>query len=223
MGLAAVDGRLGGRAYLYEINQQWIETTTLIGTLAALAIILGGFRLLRWAFPGLIFLIFMFPLPPTVNGFLAGPLQWLATQGRRFAPRLRLAGSDLGKRLDLRPARTRSRPGVQRPVDAPNLRRPDRRRDDPRRSKALGESRSFDQRGADRAFKQHLADRRHGLVLSSLWTQGQGVRLDDRRPRSRRGRMGHDADRPDLRLAGTHDHGLADHGGGSSLDHGPGV
>lgn len=70
-----------GRAYLYELNQQWVETTTLIGVLAALTIIFGGIRLLAWSLPGLCFLVFMFPLPPTINGFLAGPLQWLATQG----------------------------------------------------------------------------------------------------------------------------------------------
>ena len=72
---------LGVRAYFYEINQLWFETTTLLGTLAALTMIFGGFRLLLWSLPGLFFLVFMFPLPPSVNGFLAGPLQSLATQG----------------------------------------------------------------------------------------------------------------------------------------------
>ena len=49
--------------------------------LAGLALAFGGWALLRWALPAIGFLVFMLPLPPSLNLYLAGPLQGLATIG----------------------------------------------------------------------------------------------------------------------------------------------
>ncbi len=72
-------GLLGMRFYAYQVNQVWVENVTMVLTVAALTLALGGWRLLWWAAPALCFLIFLLPLPQTVNMALAGPLQSLAT------------------------------------------------------------------------------------------------------------------------------------------------
>lgn len=76
--LAAV---LGTRVFLYEWNEQYIETATIPVVVAGLALALGGWHLLKVALPAVIFLFFMLPLPPSINTFLADPLQRLATIG----------------------------------------------------------------------------------------------------------------------------------------------
>jgi exosortase len=48
---------------------------------SGLALGLGGWHLLRVTWPAIIFLFFMLPLPPSINTFLANPLQRLATIG----------------------------------------------------------------------------------------------------------------------------------------------
>src|SRR5262249_38807080 len=78
---AVVLATLAARAWLFERNEQWFEATTIPLTIAGLVLALGGWGLLRWALPGLVYLAFMFPLPPSVNAFLANPLQRLATWG----------------------------------------------------------------------------------------------------------------------------------------------
>lgn len=69
------------RALLFERNERWLEGATLIPALASLALAFGGWHLLRWAAPAIAFLVFMLPLPPSINLTLAGPLQRLATIG----------------------------------------------------------------------------------------------------------------------------------------------
>jgi exosortase len=81
LGWAALAGLLALRAYLFDRNEIWQETATLIPVLAALALGFGGWPLLRWAGPAIAFLAFLLPLPPSVNQSLAAPLQRLATIG----------------------------------------------------------------------------------------------------------------------------------------------
>ncbi|MHC5543105.1 exosortase/archaeosortase family protein [Singulisphaera rosea] len=69
------------RVRLYELNEQYFESVTLPLVIASLALAIGGWHLLRVAFPAIIFLFFMLPLPPRINSFLANPLQRLATIG----------------------------------------------------------------------------------------------------------------------------------------------
>ena len=55
------------------------EGLSLLITLAGLCLLLGGLPLLRYAWPAVLFLLFMFPLPFRVERALALELQWLAT------------------------------------------------------------------------------------------------------------------------------------------------
>jgi exosortase len=69
------------RAILYELNEQWFEDATILLAAASLALAFGGWYLLRWCLPAIIFLGFMLPLPNRINVQLAYPLQKLATLG----------------------------------------------------------------------------------------------------------------------------------------------
>lgn len=66
---------------LYEWNEQYVETATIPLVAAGLTLALGGWHLLRVALPSLVFLVFMLPLPPSVNMLLARFLQTVATVG----------------------------------------------------------------------------------------------------------------------------------------------
>jgi exosortase len=79
---------LAGRAIAYERGNQWTETATLIPAIACLMLTLGGWPLLRRCWPGLVFLVFMFPLPRAVNTAVALPLQRIATHGSVFTMQL---------------------------------------------------------------------------------------------------------------------------------------
>ena len=52
---------------------------SILPTLAGLCLALGGWAALRWAWPGIAFLLFMLHLPAGVDQWLAGPLQRVAT------------------------------------------------------------------------------------------------------------------------------------------------
>ena len=66
---------------LFEWNEQFIETATIPFVVAAVVLALGGWHLMRVAYPAVIFLLFMLPLPTSLNQWLAQPLQKLATMG----------------------------------------------------------------------------------------------------------------------------------------------
>ena len=80
-GWAILVGVVALRAVLYQLSQQWFEDATLPLAAAALALAFGGWPLLRWSLPAIIFLCFMFPLPHRLNAQMAYPLQRLATIG----------------------------------------------------------------------------------------------------------------------------------------------
>jgi exosortase len=69
------------RIWLYERNEQYIETASIPLVLAAIALALGGWHLVEVAWPAIVFLFLMLPLPPRINFFMANPLQRLATIG----------------------------------------------------------------------------------------------------------------------------------------------
>ncbi len=75
-GVAAV---LACRAYLYERNEMWLEQATIPVMAGMLVLAFGGWRMLWWSLPGVVFLFFMLPLPPRINVIMAGPLQTMAT------------------------------------------------------------------------------------------------------------------------------------------------
>src|SRR5262249_29724268 len=69
-------------AYVYF---EWLEGASLIPLLSGLLLLLGGWPTLRWAWPGVLFLFFMIPLPYQVQTALAGPLRSLATAASTYA------------------------------------------------------------------------------------------------------------------------------------------
>jgi len=75
---------LGMRVIAYERNMQWSENATIVPAIACLAWIFGGWPLLRLAWPALAFLLFMFPLPQSINTSISLPLQEIATIGSCF-------------------------------------------------------------------------------------------------------------------------------------------
>ena len=81
---------LAVRAIAYEYYLRWVETATLVPAIACLTWTFGSWPLLRRAWPAIIFLMFLFPLPPTVNDFIALPLQRIAATGSCFL--LQLSG-----------------------------------------------------------------------------------------------------------------------------------
>ncbi|MFO0959122.1 MAG: exosortase/archaeosortase family protein [Isosphaeraceae bacterium] len=70
---------VAARTYWHESGRPWLEQVTLLPLIFGLALALGGWRLMRWAWPGLAYLAFMFPLPPAINQSVSMPLQRLAT------------------------------------------------------------------------------------------------------------------------------------------------
>ncbi len=69
------------RYWLYERNDQWLEAAMIPVVVAATVFAMGGWRLIKWTLPAVIYLFFMIPLPPRFNDLLAAPLQTLATIG----------------------------------------------------------------------------------------------------------------------------------------------
>ncbi len=80
-GWALLVGVFALRTLLYQINEQWGEDATIPLAAAGLALAFGGWPLLRWALPAVVFLGFMLPLPHRLSTILAYPLQRLATVG----------------------------------------------------------------------------------------------------------------------------------------------
>jgi exosortase len=80
-GIAGLVALLASRAWMFERNDQWLESATIPMAAALVALALGGRGLLGWAWPAIAFSCFMLPLPSRLNTALAAPLQSLATLG----------------------------------------------------------------------------------------------------------------------------------------------
>jgi exosortase len=79
---------LAARSYWYESGRPWLEQITLIPLVFGLALALGGWGLMRWAWPALAYLVFMIPLPGWLNQTVSMPLQKLATVCTTWVVRL---------------------------------------------------------------------------------------------------------------------------------------
>jgi exosortase len=79
--LAAALGMRLGSTYMYF---HAFEQLSLIPAVAGLTLLLGGWSAVRWAWPSLLFLFFMIPLPFSIATAMAGPLQSLATISATF-------------------------------------------------------------------------------------------------------------------------------------------
>jgi len=60
-------------------NYENLPEMSLIPCVAGVVVFVGGWRALRWAWPSVVFLIFMLPLPGFVQGFASRQLQQAAT------------------------------------------------------------------------------------------------------------------------------------------------
>jgi exosortase len=72
---------LAVRFAAYEEGFQWVETATLLPAIVCLTWTFGGGPLLRRTWPAILFLVFMLPLPNSVNGLISLPLQRIAATG----------------------------------------------------------------------------------------------------------------------------------------------
>lgn len=77
LGLSA---RLGATLFALVIP----EMLTFLPCLFGIFLLVGGWSLLRWSWPALAFLVFMYPLPDFVERGLLDPLQSLATRASTF-------------------------------------------------------------------------------------------------------------------------------------------
>jgi exosortase len=78
--LLGIGLRLLGAYYYYA----WLEPVSLLPVLAGLCLLIGGWEAWRWAWPAILFLAFMVPLPYRLEIALSGPLQALATTVSTF-------------------------------------------------------------------------------------------------------------------------------------------
>lgn len=65
-----------------------IDAPSLIPCLAGIALLAGGWSALRWALPGILYLIFMMPLPGAIGSLLSHPMQRVATNASTWVMQL---------------------------------------------------------------------------------------------------------------------------------------
>lgn len=83
--LALLGAGMAVRAASVKIFLGWLDGLSLIICLTGVVAAAGGWSLLRWAWPAIVFLIFMIPLPFRVQNALGSSLQSIATQASTYA------------------------------------------------------------------------------------------------------------------------------------------
>jgi exosortase len=78
-GAVVLAGGIGLRLFGAYYHYVWFDAITLVPCVAGLVLLLGGRAAWRWAWPSVLFLCFMIPLPFRVATALSGPLQRTAT------------------------------------------------------------------------------------------------------------------------------------------------
>ena len=66
------------------VSFAWLSAVALLPWLAGLAVLTGGWPTLRWAAPALAYLVFMVPLPYSVEVAVGGPLQAVTTRASTY-------------------------------------------------------------------------------------------------------------------------------------------
>jgi exosortase len=61
-------------------NYEYLDPLSLIPLVAAVTMLAGGWRGMKWAWPAIVFLFFMIPLPGVMEAWLREPLQWIGTE-----------------------------------------------------------------------------------------------------------------------------------------------
>lgn len=72
--------RLAGVYYYYL----WLDTIAIVPCVAGVCWLLGGWTAWRWAWPAVLYLVFMIPLPYRLATAMSAPLQTLATNASTF-------------------------------------------------------------------------------------------------------------------------------------------
>jgi exosortase len=85
IGLAALGVFMAIRAYACLVRMAAIDMYTFVPSMLAILMILGGWKLLRWAGPAIFFLVFMFPLSAKLERVFLDPLQRIAMRGGTYA------------------------------------------------------------------------------------------------------------------------------------------
>lgn len=102
LGVAMIGGSMLLRLPLSFFAQMIPEMVTVIPALCGVFLLVGGWNALRWAWPALVFLVFMFPLPDAIERGLLDPLQKIATIASTYALQtLGLAAFREGNRIIL--------------------------------------------------------------------------------------------------------------------------
>jgi exosortase len=70
---------LGGAMYF-----EWLNAASLLPVIAGIVLAFGGWAVLRWSLPAVAFLIFMIPMPYSIEITLGFPLQTIATAASTF-------------------------------------------------------------------------------------------------------------------------------------------
>lgn len=84
-GLGILGASLGMRLFATYYTYRVPEMYTFVPAVAGVFLLVGGWKTVRWAWPAVGFLIFMFPLPGFLDSGLLAPLQRLATTASTYA------------------------------------------------------------------------------------------------------------------------------------------
>jgi exosortase len=84
-GLALLAASLGMRLAMTYYSVRVAEMYTFVPAVAGVFLMVGGWKTIRWAWPAVGFLIFMFPLPSFLDRDLLAPLQRIATSASTYA------------------------------------------------------------------------------------------------------------------------------------------
>jgi exosortase len=85
IGLGALLFFLTIRAYACMVRMAAIDMYTFVPSMLAILMLVGGWKLLRWAGPAVFFLVFMFPLSGKLERIFLDPLQRIAMRGGKYA------------------------------------------------------------------------------------------------------------------------------------------
>jgi exosortase len=84
LGLLLIALGLGVHVLCGLFNVDWVDGMSLLIVVGGIFLMLGGWPMFRWAWPAVLFLFFMVPLPYFIETGLAYPLQRIATIGSAF-------------------------------------------------------------------------------------------------------------------------------------------
>lgn len=83
-GLALLAASMGMRLFMTYYSYHVPEMYSFVPAVAGVFLLVGGWRTIRWAWPAVGFLIFMFPLPSFLDRDLLAPLQRIATTASTY-------------------------------------------------------------------------------------------------------------------------------------------